>query len=323
MPPERGRGGPRRRCARVPGRLERVEAGQPYAILVDYAHTEDALERLLAAVRELTDKKIILVFGCGGDRDRGKREPMGRIAGHARRHPDRDLRQSALRGSGGDPLGGRAGPRRLGRDEVSADRRPPRRRSGPRSIWPTRAPSSSSPGKGHETTQVIGDRRSRSTTAPSPRSSRRADELHAVGGRAGRSASPPPAEAPLSGAAVDSRAVRPGDLFVALPGARVDGHDFASRRSSRGAAAVLAERALPAPGRAGFPSSSCPNAREALLALAAWLKRRAGFRLAAIAGSVGKTTTKEFAAAILSRHCRASGRRPETRTARSGSRSRS
>ena len=66
---------------RVPGRLEPIEAGQPYTILVDYAHTEDALRRLLLAVRELTDRKIILVFGCGGDRDRGKREPMGRIAG--------------------------------------------------------------------------------------------------------------------------------------------------------------------------------------------------------------------------------------------------
>jgi UDP-N-acetylmuramoyl-L-alanyl-D-glutamate--2,6-diaminopimelate ligase len=67
--------------ARVPGRLERVEAGQPYTILVDYAHTEDALERLLAAVRGLTDRKIVLVFGCGGDRDPGKRAPMGKIAG--------------------------------------------------------------------------------------------------------------------------------------------------------------------------------------------------------------------------------------------------
>jgi UDP-N-acetylmuramoyl-L-alanyl-D-glutamate--2,6-diaminopimelate ligase len=66
---------------RVPGRLERVEAGQPFAILVDYAHTEDALKRLLEAVRSLTNKKIVLVFGCGGDRDRGKRAPMGRIAG--------------------------------------------------------------------------------------------------------------------------------------------------------------------------------------------------------------------------------------------------
>jgi len=67
--------------AHVPGRLERVEAGQPYPILVDYAHTPDALERLLQAVRELSDRKILLVFGCGGDRDRGKRAPMGEIAG--------------------------------------------------------------------------------------------------------------------------------------------------------------------------------------------------------------------------------------------------
>jgi UDP-N-acetylmuramoyl-L-alanyl-D-glutamate--2,6-diaminopimelate ligase len=65
----------------VPGRLERVDAGQSYPILVDYAHTPDALERLLQAVRELSDKKILLVFGCGGDRDSGKRAPMGEIAG--------------------------------------------------------------------------------------------------------------------------------------------------------------------------------------------------------------------------------------------------
>jgi len=64
----------------VPGRLERVDAGQPFAILVDYAHTPDALERVLSTIRGLTAKRIITLFGCGGDRDRGKRPIMGRIA---------------------------------------------------------------------------------------------------------------------------------------------------------------------------------------------------------------------------------------------------
>ncbi len=112
----------------------------------------------------------------------------------------------------------------------------------------------------------------------------------------------PSEEASLTGAAVDSRAVSPGDLFVALPGARVDGHDFAAESVSRGAGAVLATREVPAvAGR--VPVVLVPDTGAALLSFGAWLKRRAGFRLAAIAGSAGKTTTKDFAAAILSRHC--------------------
>jgi UDP-N-acetylmuramyl-tripeptide synthetase len=64
----------------VAGRLEPVVAGQPYSVLVDYAHTPDALEAVLSTLRPLVHGKLILVFGCGGDRDRGKRALMGAVA---------------------------------------------------------------------------------------------------------------------------------------------------------------------------------------------------------------------------------------------------
>ena len=66
--------------AAVPGRLEQISEGQDFHVYVDYAHTEDALKNVLTSLRRVTDEKILVVFGCGGDRDRTKRPLMGKVA---------------------------------------------------------------------------------------------------------------------------------------------------------------------------------------------------------------------------------------------------
>ena len=99
----------------------------------------------------------------------------------------------------------------------------------------------------------------------------------------------------VAGVAIDSRQVRAGNLFVALPGARVDGHDFVAAAAAAGAAAALVTHAVPVE----LPQIVVPDALRGLQRLAAGERAAAPYRLAAVTGSIGKTTTKEFLAALL------------------------
>ena len=68
------------KCKLIPGRFERIDCGQDFHVIVDYAHTPDALENILKTARQLQPRKLLILFGCGGDRDQSKRSLMGSIA---------------------------------------------------------------------------------------------------------------------------------------------------------------------------------------------------------------------------------------------------
>lgn len=99
----------------------------------------------------------------------------------------------------------------------------------------------------------------------------------------------------VTAVATDSRSVRPGDLFVALPGARVDGHVFVPQAAAAGAAAALVGQEVDAP----LPQIVVPDTVAALQGLARHERDHAGYRLVALTGSIGKTTTKEMLVALL------------------------
>ncbi len=141
----------------VPGRFEQVTAGQPFLVVVDYAHTPDALERVLATARKLTRGRLGVVFGCGGDRDRGKRPIMGEIAArladrawvtsdNPRSEPPEAIIDEVLVGVRQVP----GGPERTARD---ADRAAAIRAA---LGWAGAGDAVVIAGKGHETYQLVG-----------------------------------------------------------------------------------------------------------------------------------------------------------------------
>lgn len=143
-------------CAPIPGRFESVDCGQPFQVFVDYAHTPDALEKLLQTARELPHSRLLVMFGCGGERDRGKRPVMAQIAEGLSDFcwitSDNPRTEDPMKILADVESGFRNQPPRYG---VEPDRRKAIRR-----ILREARPGDIVvlAGKGHETYQVLGDR---------------------------------------------------------------------------------------------------------------------------------------------------------------------
>ena len=312
----------------VPGRFQVVsEPADEVRVVVDYAHTDDALKNLLETARPLASGRVITVFGCGGDRDKTKRPLMGAVAARLSdvivvtsdnprsENPDQiieDIKRGIVLPAD-----------RIGTEADSARRRRRISRS-PIASWRSSAPSRTlgrgiscwSPGKGHEKYQVIGERTlpfddvdvARAALAQRAR-------IEGVVTRCRRCRSLPGMWPPLPGGRVASgNAATPighvVDRFADADARRFFRRDsrrdgstatpFVGEAIAKGAAGVLV--ATP-PGPAGRPTRlwsrpTTPPGR--CRTLARFVRRESRSRVVAITGSAGKTTTKEICADLLS-----------------------
>jgi MurE/MurF fusion protein len=295
----------------APGRLERISvagrAPEP-VVFVDYAHTPDALERALIAARPDAGGALWVVFGCGGERDRDKRAKMGQIAASGAQqvivtsdNPRREAPDAIIDAiMEGVPAGASGHVRRVvGRARaireavVSA---------GPQDVVLIA-------GKGHEDYQEIGLERHPFDDREHARRALRArapivagwslSQIAAACG--GELVGQDEAMGPVS-VSTDTRALRGGELFVALRGDRFDAHTFVEGAWDVGVCCVMVQD------RAAIAASRGPHivVEDTLVGLqrlgqAVWAAARAqGLHAVAVTGSNGKTTTKELLRSIWS-----------------------
>jgi murE/murF fusion protein len=314
----------------VPGRLERVDPGETAApgpaVFVDYAHTPDALENVLTTLLQLQPRRLVCVFGCGGDRDPGKRVLMGEIAGRLcdvvlatsdnprSENPEmilaeieRGLAQTGLqKGSASKILSSIRG---RGYDIISN-----------RHLAISTAIRFADPddlilisGKGHENYQIsskgkifFDDRIEAEMQLQAKFGLPLAWKVPWVQQiTGGHLLSPVATPVTFRNISTDTRAMHTGDLFVALQGEQFDGRMFCQKAVEKGAAGLLIN-GLPG-GNAPVldfqppvPVLLVPDTLAALGQLGATLRRwNSNLQVVAITGSSGKTTVKEMTASIL------------------------
>jgi murE/murF fusion protein len=291
---------------RVPG-----PAGSPL-VVVDYAHTPDALERALLTARGFTDGRLFIVFGCGGDRDPGKRPIMGRVANdiadvvvitddNPRSEQSADIIDAIVAGMTASRIPAPS----VDELESGTWRVEPNRRLAIRAA--IRAAGEGDvvviAGKGHEREQRLGalvqpfddvDEAAAALTGKERPAFLPRGFIEGVLG-AFRNSVP----AVFAGVCTDSRNVVRDSMFVALRGDSFDGHGFVEAALAAGATAALVDASSTIASRADLPLLVVADTLTALQALAhAWLQQLPAVRIG-LTGSNGKTTTKELVAASL------------------------
>ncbi|MBA3456617.1 MAG: UDP-N-acetylmuramoyl-L-alanyl-D-glutamate--2,6-diaminopimelate ligase [Deltaproteobacteria bacterium] len=276
----------------VPGRVERVANKVDLDILVDYAHTPDALRNVLAAVRPLTKGRLICVFGCGGDRDPTKRPKMGAAVA--------ELADLAVVTSDNP----RTEEPRVILDQILPGVPKPFLVEVDRAIAIRAAIAEAVPGdvvviagKGHEDYQIVGttkhhfDDREQAAEACTMRETRLLAGLARDAGGEVTTAT----KHLINRIVIDSRKALPGSLYVAIKGEQHDGHAFCAAAVETGAVAVMVEKLA----AVDVPQVIVGDTRIALGKIARHHRRAWPGKIVAITGSAGKTTTKELTRAAL------------------------
>ncbi len=286
----------------IPGRLEKVGSAA-FSVIVDYAHTDDALKNVLETLKSLCQGKLIVVFGCGGDRDKTKRPRMARIAealadaivitsDNPRTEDPSAIIDDIVAGFRGRDSDGIL---------VEADRA----KAIELAIGMARSDDIVLvAGKGHETCQIIGDEKrhfSDKEIALACLSETLSVKSLAriIGAR-----TMPDVDASVARIGTDSRTAQPGDCFFAIAGENFDGHDHVAAAFAKGAVCAVVSRdvAVPEPGSERLLKIA--DTLKALGELARAYRRMHPFKVVAITGSVGKTTTRQIIYHVLSQHFR-------------------
>ncbi|MGD9949334.1 MAG: UDP-N-acetylmuramoyl-L-alanyl-D-glutamate--2,6-diaminopimelate ligase [Desulfobulbus sp.] len=306
--------------ARVPGRLERVRLPgaetQPLpSVFVDYAHTPDALENVLQTLKTLAPGRLICLFGCGGDRDRGKRPLMGEMAGqyadvvivtsdNPRTEDPEAIISEIIPGvaNSGKPQVA-AEPLLTGAARCQGFAVIANRHEAIAKACSLAAPTDSIliAGKGHENYQIIGSKRHFfDDCREAANGLLHWNERHLLAATKGQIISG--RQQGLFGQiSTDSRTIGPGDIFVALKGEAFDGHAYIERAVKAGAKAIIGERIPDMLAAPDVLAIQVKDSLEALGDLASYRRRLLApkVHVAAITGSSGKTTVKEMVAAIF------------------------